>query len=142
MKLFWILNIAAAALLVAGLWTGLLTPIVAGPAAPGVVAILALLLIALAARWLYLRHLPAPGEGYPEDYSWYWRVFAFGRQHITTVGLVGTVIGLILAMTHAQFQGDAATVMGSLARGIGLALGSTVTGLVGYLWLELMGELE
>lgn len=55
---------------------------------------------------------------------------------MTLFGLAGTVTGAINAFTHAQFSGDAITVMSALALGLGLALFSTLTGIIGHAWLD------
>lgn len=54
-------------------------------------------------------------------------------QRMTMFGLAGTVLGVINVFTHAKFDGDMQT---ALASGVGLALYSTLTGIVGYLWLS------
>lgn len=57
-------------------------------------------------------------------------------SRLTGFGLAGTVLGVINTFTHASFVGDATAVMQSMAAGLGLALFSTLTGVLGWLWLD------
>lgn len=109
------------ALIVLGLLAAahLLDPVLNSPALPGIGVLLVLILGGLAciaakkyaaAHWI--------------------------TDKMTLFGLAGTVLGVIHAFTHAVFEGDPVQVMGALATGMGLALFSTLTGIVGYVWLD------
>lgn len=65
-------------------------------------------------------------------YRWAWWI----SDKMTVFGLAGTVTGMIRVFTHAVFEGDPVTVIGSMALGLGLALFSTLVGILGYLWLD------
>lgn len=109
------------ALIVLGLLAAahLLDPILNSPALPGICVLLALVvggLVCVATKRYAAAH-------------WI-------TDKMTLFGLAGTVLGVIHAFTHAVFEGDPVQVMGALATGMGLALFSTLTGIVGYVWLD------
>lgn len=118
---FAVLNVAAAAVMILLAIGGYLTEAYAGPGKYGVIGASGLLVLALA--------LMAFDQ---------WHRAKWITKHMTAFGLVGTVIGVIEAFTHANYGGDAKSALASVGLGIGLALFSTLSGILGYLWLDLV----
>lgn len=55
---------------------------------------------------------------------------------MTAFGLIGTVLGLRDAMLTATFTGEPQEVMAEIGHGMGVAINSTLFGLVGWRWLH------
>jgi hypothetical protein len=75
-----------------------------------------------------------------------WRRVRWFRRRLVELGLLGTVIGFIIALSgvDARTVGDVSAIqpmVGALISGMGVALNTTLVGLVGYLWLALLGFL-
>jgi len=60
------------------------------------------------------------------------------RDNVTVFGLVGTVFGVIEAFANAKYGVEVQQALESVGNGVGLALFSTASGLLGYLWLTLV----
>lgn len=113
-----VLNLTGAAILAALAIAGLLTDAVMGPARFGVATISALVVVAVA-----------------QTYRGNYRMASFITKRLTAVGLAGTVIGIILALTSLQSFGDAGA-FSEIARGAGLAMYSTAAGIIAWLYMD------
>jgi len=65
-----------------------------------------------------------------------WGLVDWLSVNVTKIGLLGTVLGFIIALQHLDFAGDVSVVLSHVIVGFGVSLYATLLALVVNIWLR------